>query len=115
MIARETPAFTVPTIDLSAYLHQPNSSDAELVVEQIRSACATSGFFQLIGHGIPESLQKQAFAAAKIFFNLSDEEKKKLSGRPGRGYEIIGTQFLEQGKKPDLKEVSVGNSLALAQ
>lgn len=106
MAAQEPSAFTIPTIDLRAYLQHPNSSDADTVVEQIRAACATSGFFQLVGHGISESLQQQAFGAAQTFFNLSDEEKRKLSGKPGRGYELIGTQILEDGKQPDLKEVS---------
>ena len=106
MASHEPLAFTIPTIDLSAYLQHPNSSAADTIVEQIRAACATSGFFQLVGHGIPESLQEQAFRAARTFFNLSNEEKRKLSGKPGRGYELIGTQILEDGKKPDLKEVS---------
>jgi len=113
MASSELSTFTIPTIDLSAYLQHPNSSDADTVVEQIRTACATSGFFQLIGHGIPKSLQQQAFTAAKTFFHLSDEEKRKLSGKPGRGYELIGTQFLEVGKKPDLKEgFFVGREIA---
>ncbi len=107
MASHEPSAFTIPTIDLSAYLQRPDSSDADTVVEQIRVACATSGFFQLVGHGIPEPLQQQAFGAARTFFSLSDEEKRKLSGKPGRGYELIGTQILEDGKKPDLKEVSL--------
>lgn len=107
MAPREPSAFAVPTINLSAYLQHPDSSEASSVVEQIRAACATSGFFQLIGHGIPESLQQQAFEAARTFFTLPDEEKRKLSGKPGRGYELIGTQILEDGKQPDLKEVSI--------
>ena len=104
-------AFAIPTINLSAYLQHPDSSHASTVVEQIRAACATSGFFQLVGHGIPEPLQQRAFLAARTFFNLSDEEKRRLSGKPGRGYELMGTQFLEDGKKPDLKEVSLGSDV----
>ncbi|CAO2650803.1 Nn.00g091000.m01.CDS01 [Neocucurbitaria sp. VM-36] len=104
MASHNPSAFTIPTIDLSSYLQHPSSSDADTVVEQIRAACATSGFFQLVGHGISESLQRHAFGAARTFFNLSDQEKQKLSGKPGRGYELIGTQMLEHGKKPDLKE-----------
>ena len=110
MASHEPPVFAIPTIDLSAYLHRPNSSDAANVVEQIRTACATSGFFQLIGHGVPESLQRQAFEAARMFFALPDDEKRNLSGKPGRGYELIGTQILEDGKQPDLKEVSLSFS-----
>lgn len=100
------PAFTIPTVDLTEYLKDPTPPNAEDVVDKIRAACASSGFFQLIGHGIPESLQQQVFAAAKALFDLPDAEKRKLRGKPGRGYEVIGSQVLEDGKKPDLKEVS---------
>ena len=99
------PAFTIPTVDLKAYLENPHSSEAEDIVEQIRRACATSGFFQITGHGVSSLLQNRVFAAAKAVFALSDDDKRKLSGNPGRGYEIIGSQTLEAGKKPDLKEV----------
>ncbi|KAF2168702.1 hypothetical protein M409DRAFT_20719 [Zasmidium cellare ATCC 36951] len=109
----EEGTFTVPTIDLSEYLRQPNSECAEDVIEQIRNACATSGFFQLVGHNVPGALQQEAFAAAKAFFSLSDADKHKLRGKPGRGYEVIGTQFLEPGKQADLKEgFFVGHEIA---
>jgi isopenicillin N synthase-like dioxygenase len=98
-------AFTIPTIDLIPYLNDPASSKAEDIVEQIRNACTTSGFFQITGHDISQNLPERAFVAAKTLFALPDDEKRKLSGKPGRGYEIIGTQTLEAGKKPDLKEV----------
>jgi len=106
MAAPNPTEFIIPTVDLSPYLQEPESAAAGAIVTEIRKACATSGFFQLVGHGVPKSLQQQAFAAAKALFNLPDEEKRKLSGIPGRGYEVLGTQFLEPGKKADLKEVS---------
>lgn len=100
-----TATFAIPTIDVEPYLRHPGSSEAAGVVEQVRAACSTSGFFQLVGHGVPRALQQQAFAAARTFFELPDEEKRKVGGVPGRGYEVIGTQVLEEGKQPDLKEV----------
>jgi isopenicillin N synthase-like dioxygenase len=108
MATQKPTEFIIPTVDLSPYLQDPTSAAADAIVTEIRNACATSGFFQLVGHGVSKSLQQQAFAAAKVLFSLPDEEKRKLSGTPGRGYEILGTQFLEPGKKADLKEVSPG-------
>lgn len=105
MAVQKPTDFIIPTVDLSPYLQDPKSPAADAVVTQIRRACATSGFFQLVGHGVSKSLQQQAFAAAKAVFSLPEDEKRKLSGIPGRGYEILGTQFLEPGKKADLKEV----------
>ncbi len=103
------PAFSIPPVDISPYLRDSTSPAAKAVVSQIRHACSTSGFFQITGHGVPRSLQEQVFEAAKLIFNLPLEEKIKLRGKNGRGYETIGGQTLEVGKKPDLKEVRLGS------
>lgn len=92
-------------MDLSNYLYDPNSSEANAVVEEIRVACSTSGFFQIIGYGIPKVLQVEIVKVVKSFFALPQDAKLKLTGIYGRGYEIMGSQVLEAGKKPDLKEV----------
>lgn len=105
--APETPPpFTIPTVDLSSYLQNPDSAEAQEVVDQIRDACTTSGFFQITGHGVGAPLQKAVFEAAGLVFGLPVEEKMKLKGKNARGYEVMGTQTLQEGAKPDLKEVS---------
>lgn len=99
------PQFSIPTVDISPYLIDPESEAGQYVVAQIRDACRTSGFFQIIEHGVPRSLQEQVFEAAKLIFDLPLDEKLKLKGGSGRGYEMLQGQTLEAGKKPDLKEV----------
>lgn len=101
----EKAVFAIPTVDLSAYLKNPDSAEAGKVVSEIRHACKTSGFFQIINHGIPHSLQTSVLQAGTTLFDLPIEEKTKLKSANGRGYEIIGGQTLQQGTKPDLKEV----------
>lgn len=98
-------AFQIPSVDISPYLADQSSAAAEDVVNRIRAACTTSGFFQVTGHGVSESLREGVLNAAKTVFDLPYEEKLKLAGVPGRGYEAIGDQALEPGKKADLKEV----------
>ncbi|KAI1766977.1 Clavaminate synthase-like protein [Hypoxylon sp. FL1150] len=107
MAAGETTTqFAIPTIDISPYLEDPSSTASAQVVEDVRQACVTSGFFQIVNHGLPKELQQAVFKAAETFFALPLEEKKKL--RPqilkNRGYELIGSQVLQDGKLPDLKE-----------
>lgn len=105
------PAFHIPTVDIAPYLLDPTSASALKIVEQVRIACITTGFFQLVGHGIPRSLQDAVFTGSTAFFSLPFEEKTKLDkrvseGASNRGYELIGNQGLQEGTLPDLKEVS---------
>jgi isopenicillin N synthase-like dioxygenase len=98
--------FEVPTVDISGYLKDSESSRADEIVREVRNACKTSGFFQIVGHGIPRDLQEQVMESARALFALDLEEKMKLkSPFGGRGYEVIGGQMLEADTKPDLKEV----------
>jgi isopenicillin N synthase-like dioxygenase len=105
----EPAPFNVPTVDLAPYLADPSSEKAEAIVQEVRKACMTTGFFSLIGHGVPRELQDAVFEGSEAFFKLSDAEKDKLNkrhfGNSGRGYEVIGSQGLQAGTLPDLKEV----------
>ena len=53
------------------------------------------------------SLQENVIKCSKKFFNLPQEEKKKVGKELNtwnRGYEMIGSQILEPGTNPELKE-----------
>lgn len=102
----------IPTINLEPWL---NGSDPESVVSEVRSACMTYGFFQLVGHGIPLELQRKAFACSKRFFSLPLEQKLLLTKDPlsGRGYEAIGSQALQAGETPDQKEACLITSFTI--
>ncbi|KAI9745430.1 MAG: hypothetical protein M1818_000964 [Claussenomyces sp. TS43310] len=95
-----------PILDFSAF----TSSDPEaraLLVQQIASACKDKGFFQIVNHGIPSSLQQEVLNKSEEFFALSNEEKMKLDKNQNnyqRGYEYFGTQMLEAGTAPESKE-----------
>lgn len=98
----------VPTVDISPYLTDPKSDAARRVIEDVREACVSTGFFQITGHGISESLQQKIFDAAHAFFALPLEEKKKLNAANfigHRGYDVLASQSYEEGVLPDLKEV----------
>lgn len=104
----DTPApFVIPTVDLGPYLADPSSEESQKIVDQVRHACITSGFFQIVNHGISPELQGRVQKAAEAVFALPLEEKKKLMHPvlKNRGYEIIGSQALQEGALPDLKEV----------
>ncbi len=46
-------------------------------MDQVRDACLEKGFFQIIGHGVPEDLQKAMFEQSADFFSLPLEQKEK--------------------------------------
>jgi isopenicillin N synthase-like dioxygenase len=105
---------SVVTIDISPFVTPSTASEdaRAAVLAQIRAACLDCGFFVITGHGVPRDLQIAALTWASRFFDLPLEEKLELSekkswGRSFRGYQIIGGEAYEQGKLPDLKEVSV--------
>lgn len=95
----------IPTIDIQPWLDGSNPDD---VVNRVRDACVTYGFFQLTGHGVPLLMQHEIFDCARRFFSLPMEQKRLLAKDPisGRGYEVIGSQALQDGEAPDQKEAS---------
>ena len=81
---------TVPLIDLAPSFNGTASS-RQAVALQIRSACLTTGFFQISNHSIPESATTGILHQAKRFFHdLTPSQKDALHIRHSalfRGYE----------------------------
>jgi isopenicillin N synthase-like dioxygenase len=110
MMASCRTEFHVPTVDIKPYILNPSSPEAAEVVAEVSRACKTTGFFQLVGHGISSELQDLAFRSSAAFFALPSEEKATLlrdkdGGALTGGYEVLGSQGSENGKLPDLSEV----------
>ena len=78
------PPISIPVIDLFGV----NSlSDRPKIVDQIKRAAKEWGFFQVINHGIPLSVQNDTVSAVKAFFDLPVDAKakhyKRLAGERG--------------------------------
>jgi isopenicillin N synthase-like dioxygenase len=57
-----------------------NDVDAKAkLVDAEKQCCLHNGFFQIIGHKVPELLQVRIFQCAKRFFDQPFEEKNKVS------------------------------------
>jgi isopenicillin N synthase-like dioxygenase len=69
---------TIPVIDLSLF---NTPTKRHQLVEQIREATSTWGFFQVINHGIPISVLDETINAIKAFHNEPHEVKSKLYNR----------------------------------
>ncbi|KAI4356622.1 hypothetical protein L6164_000631 [Bauhinia variegata] len=68
-------AATLPVIDLSL-LHDQSLRDQTF--REIQIACKEFGFFQVVNHGIDQSVMNDALETASKFFDLPNEEKMRL-------------------------------------
>ncbi|KAL8166440.1 hypothetical protein V2J09_007939 [Rumex salicifolius] len=66
----------VPVVDLAGLRMDP--AQRSLVIRAIRQACLHIGFFQVVNHGIPETVMEKALAAAFEFFQLPLAERMKF-------------------------------------
>jgi isopenicillin N synthase-like dioxygenase len=103
----------VPIIDIAAFV-SPGASQAarDAVVDAVRRACETIGFFAVTGHGVPSRTIADLVAAAYEFFDLPMAEKlavRRPRPEQNRGYIPPGDERLARLRgdetPPDLKEM----------
>ncbi|CAI9765545.1 unnamed protein product [Fraxinus pennsylvanica] len=73
-----TEAEGIPLIDLSPLNSSDTGPEFSNLVAEIGNACKNWGFFQVINHGVPLKCREKIELAARKFFALSKEEKKKV-------------------------------------
>ncbi|MFY1598530.1 isopenicillin N synthase family dioxygenase [Micromonospora sp. WMMD737] len=85
----------VPAIDLSG---RTTAEGRAAIAAAIGKACEGSGFFTVVGHGVPRELVNRMYTTTKTFFTRPEEEKDRsanrgsgVSGlrRPGGPYEAF--------------------------
>jgi isopenicillin N synthase-like dioxygenase len=101
----------VPVIDIASFL-ATDPGGRRAIPQAVARACEEIGFFTIVGHGIDPGLITSAAGAARQFFDLPAEEKKKARSPDAaiaRGYRAIGDEGLAGTRAdqtpPDLKEV----------
>ncbi|KAL5698884.1 hypothetical protein ACHQM5_029863 [Ranunculus cassubicifolius] len=67
-------SFEIPTIDLQGV----NDERRKTIVEEIRKASETWGFFLMVNHGIPDCVLDEIIEGIRRFHEQSTEEKQKL-------------------------------------
>src|SRR5437762_12586641 len=73
----------IPLIDVGpAFRGEPGAMDT--VALEVRRACETVGFFYLAGHGVPQAVIDDAFAASREFHATPSEVKRGDHDRVAR-------------------------------
>lgn len=71
----------IPIIDVTG-LRTGDPGDRERVAGDIRAACTETGFFTVIGHGVPADLLDRTRDAAERFFALPEDRKQAVLRPP---------------------------------
>jgi len=76
--------YTIPVIDLASI--REDLRERERVVERIKEASETWGFFQIVNHGIPVSTLEEMVDGVLRFFEQDSEVKKEFYTRELRPF-----------------------------
>jgi isopenicillin N synthase-like dioxygenase len=107
----------VPIIDIQRG-PAGNSRAAASVATKIGLACETSGFFVIVGHGIPNDLIAEMDAVTRAFFALPVDVKRSVrragavASRGYRGQSVALARSLDVESPPDLVEVFSASNIA---
>lgn len=71
---------TIPIIDFSM-LTSGSPEQRYKTIQAIGNACLKWGFFEVINHGVPNTLRDEMMRASESFFDLSDEQKREYAGK----------------------------------
>jgi isopenicillin N synthase-like dioxygenase len=110
MPSRTDSSFYLPLVDITPWLHDPRSAAAQQVVNDVRAACRSTGFFQIKGHGVSPTLQKSIFEASARFFALPTDVKLQMDCRKFafRGYDVMGSQSYDDDEPEELRDMKEG-------
>ncbi len=87
---------SVPVIDLGGWAHG-SAAQRAVIAASVDAACRESGFFQIVGHGVPAELIDHVLAEVDAFFHLPLEEKLRIgpaSDAINRGFLPLGSEAL---------------------
>ena len=96
----------LPLLDL-APLRSGDQDARHALAREMQAACRAHGFFYIAGHAIPAELVNEVLDEIRKLFALPAADKLAIARRDPRierGWEPLGSQVLEPGALPDLKE-----------
>ncbi len=101
---------SIPIIDFAGTLAGDPAARARTVAA-VYEACTQIGFFYITGHGIPQDLIDDTFAASREFYDIPDDRKTDVLVNPNfRGHKPLEMQtgFKEERTKGGAEIYTVG-------
>lgn len=94
----------VPVIDAGGFLNpdNPQQQAAQDVIDQVRDASMSWGFFQLVNHGVSQQLLDEHYEVMKKFFALPLDVKQGARRTQDNSMGYFNDEYTKQ--KMDLKE-----------
>eukprot|EP01061_Rhynchopus_euleeides_P015996 TRINITY_DN27148_c0_g3_i1.p1 TRINITY_DN27148_c0_g3~~TRINITY_DN27148_c0_g3_i1.p1 ORF type:complete len:252 (+),score=28.39 TRINITY_DN27148_c0_g3_i1:54-809(+) len=92
----------VPMVDISELIHAPHPTAGMQCVRDISAACREWGFFQVVGHGVEQSLLDEAVRVSHDFFSLPKAEKGTVKRKKDNSKGWFDDELTKQ--KVDWKE-----------
>lgn len=96
---------TLPIIDMSV-ANGPGSPAYVALVEEVRRAASTNGFFYLVNHGVAPELMKAVVVEAQRLFAADASLKQSIAAThsSGLGYGLMGGKALHGGFGQNVKQ-----------
>ena len=82
------PEFSMPVIDLEG-IEDKDASVRSKVIDQVRDACETWGFFQVVNHGISVNVLEEMIEGVRRFHEEDPEVKKEFYTRDYTNRKVI--------------------------
>lgn len=90
----------IPIISVEELIERPGADVFRRIGKEINGACTTIGFFYLAGHGVPDDLAGEAFAANRRFHARPVAEKLAIKqNRWHRGYQAFASSTLKSSAR----------------
>ena len=93
----------IPEVDLRRWRGGP--AERAALADEVRWICHEIGFFQLVGHGVPDAFRRRYVELLQTFFALPEDVKAgidKLRSRHFRGWERVGAELTDN--RTDFRE-----------
>ena len=94
----------IPVVDLRCW-HADDPAVRAAFADELREICHEVGFFQLVGHGVPDAFRRRYFELLQAFFALPEDVKAtidKQRSRHFRGWERVGAELTDN--RTDFRE-----------